>query len=56
MFPPVVDSFGNQLTAVMINLVGTVLGAVFTTIVGAFTNNIIAPLFKSIAIALGIPA
>ncbi|MBK8267282.1 MAG: hypothetical protein IPK83_02850 [Planctomycetes bacterium] len=55
MFPPFIDSFGNQFTAVIINVVGTVLGGVITGVFNAFSTGFLAPLFKSIAAALGIP-
>ncbi|MBX3397072.1 MAG: hypothetical protein KF841_17095 [Phycisphaerae bacterium] len=55
MFPPFIDSFGNQLTAVLINVVGTVLGGVLTGVFNAFSTGFLAPFFKSIAVTLGIP-
>jgi hypothetical protein len=51
MFPPFIDSFGDQFSAVMINAVGAIMTAIF----GAFVSGFLTPLFKSIAAAVGLP-
>lgn len=56
MFPPFIDSFGNQFTAVMINMMGTVFGGFFTAVIGAFVNAFLTPLFKGIAAGFGVTA
>ncbi|HWL93356.1 MAG TPA: hypothetical protein VNT79_07460 [Phycisphaerae bacterium] len=55
MFPTFVQSFGDQFFAVLINLVGTIGGAIFTSIIGALSSQILTPLFQGIAQSLGIP-
>lgn len=52
MFPPFIDSFGDQFSAVMINS----FGAIFSAIFGAFVNAFLTPLLSSIAAALGLQA
>lgn len=54
MFPPFIDSFGNQFTAVMINSVGSIMVAMFSGFMTAFTTGILGPLFKSLGEALGL--
>ncbi len=49
MFPQFVDSFGDQFSAVLINLVGSILTALFNGIIGAFINAFIVPFFEGIA-------
>lgn len=56
MFPTFVNSFSDQFSAVLINLVGTIFGSMFTIVFGSFTTNVLGPLFKSIAAAMGLPA
>jgi len=56
MFPAFVNSFGDQTTAVFINLIGTVLGAFFTSFFGVFANTILKPILDSLAAALGLGA
>lgn len=55
MFPPFIDSFGNQFSAVVINAFGTILAGVFNSLFSAFTTSFITPLWKAIAAALGLP-
>ncbi len=54
MFPPFVNSFGDQFFAVMINLIGTVSASFFSAIVGAFATNILGPFLQSLAVTLGL--
>lgn len=56
MFPPFIDSFGNQFTAVMINAVGSIMVSMFGGLITAFTTGILGPWFKSIGQAIGLPA
>ncbi|MEK6643509.1 MAG: hypothetical protein AABZ08_06335 [Planctomycetota bacterium] len=56
MFPPFVDSFGDQASAVFINAIGTIFGGFFTAIIGAFVNAFLSPLFKSLAAGVGVTA
>lgn len=57
--PPFVGSFGDQFFAVMINMIGTVVGGVLTstinTLFSALSANVLAPIFKSLAQLLGLP-
>jgi hypothetical protein len=55
MFPTFVNSFSEQFNSVLINLVGTVLGSMFTLVFGSFTTNVLGPFFKSLAEAMGLP-
>ena len=55
MFPPFINSFGDQAFAVIINFMGSALGSLFTILFTAFTNSILNPMLKSIAAALGLP-
>ncbi len=54
MFPPFVDGFGDQFSAVMINAFGTVFAGFFGGIINAFVNGFLTPLFKSFAGTLGV--
>jgi len=54
MFPPFVQSFGDQFFAVMINLIGTISGAIFTSVVSAIATNILAPMLQGFAQSVGI--
>ncbi len=56
MFPPFVDSFGNQFTAVLINMIGSVLGGFLNAIFGSFVTIFITPFFENIASGVGLPA
>lgn len=49
MFPPFITSFSDQVTAVFINLIGTVLGGAFNSIFSAFVTNVLVPIFEQIA-------
>lgn len=42
MFPPFIDSFGDQFSAVLVNSIGSIINAVF----GAFVSGFLTPLFK----------
>ena len=55
MFPPFVQSFGDQFDAVLINLVGTILGGLATSLFNAVSTGFLVPLFKGISAALGLP-
>jgi hypothetical protein len=55
MFPPFIDSFGDQFSAVMINAVGTMFSGFIGGIINAFVNGFLTPFFRSLAAALGIP-
>ncbi|MFO0972099.1 MAG: hypothetical protein U1A27_01495 [Phycisphaerae bacterium] len=56
MFPTFVTSFQDQAFAVLINLVGTVLGGFMTSLFGALANSFatgfLTPLFKALSDAL----
>lgn len=54
MFPTFVQSFGDQFFAVIINLIGTISGAVFTSVVSALATNILAPILQGFAQSVGI--
>jgi hypothetical protein len=56
MFPPFVASFGDQITAIFINLVGTAMGSLFTSLFSSIVTNFVTPIFKSLAAGLGLPA
>lgn len=55
MFPPFIDSFGDQFSAVIINAIGTIFAGFFGGITNAFINGFLTPLFKSFAGAVGVP-
>ncbi|MCK6456363.1 MAG: hypothetical protein L6Q92_07515 [Phycisphaerae bacterium] len=55
MFPPFIDSFGDQLSAVLINTFGTILAGIFGGVINAFVTGFLTPLFRSVAAAIGIP-
>jgi len=55
MFPTFVQSFGDQLFAVAINLIGTVLGGIATSVFNAISTGFLLPLIKSISQSLGLP-
>ncbi len=54
MFPPFVQSFGDQFFAVIINLIGSITGAFFTNIINALGSTVFIPLLQGLAQALGI--
>ncbi len=56
MFPPFVNSFGDQFTAVLINLVGTVSAGLFVSIFNAVIGTVVTPLLESFATGAGIPS
>ncbi len=54
MFPPFVSSFGDQLFAVMINLVGTVASGLFNSLFTSFVATVVTPWLKNLATGLGL--
>jgi len=54
MFPSFVSSFGDQLTAVVINLIGTITGSFFNGFVSALVSTFVTPLLNNIADVLGV--
>ena len=53
MFPPFINSFGDQVTAVLINSIGTILASVLNTFFGSVVTTVITPLLKNLAAAFG---
>lgn len=53
MFPPFIDSFGEQFSAVIINAIGTIFSGVAVGLMNAFITGFLTPVFKTIAGALG---
>jgi hypothetical protein len=56
MFPPFVSSFGDQFTAVLINMVGSILIGVFNTLFSAVSTTLIVPFLQSLAPGTGMSA
>lgn len=54
MFPPFINSFGDQVTAVLINSIGTILAGVLNAAFSSFVVTFLTPLLKSLAAAFGI--
>lgn len=54
MFPPFINSFGDQVTAVLINSIGTILAGVLNAFYSNVITTIVAPILKSFAAGLGI--
>jgi hypothetical protein len=53
MFPPFIDSFGDQFGAVMINALGTIFSGFISGIINAFVSGFLIPIFQTLATALG---
>lgn len=53
MFPSFITSFQDQFIAVLINLVGTVLGAAFNAVFNSFVTYVLTPLFEQFAASPG---
>lgn len=56
MFPPFVQSFGDQFFAVLINMIGSVLAGVFNTLFSAISTTLIVPFLQGIGQNAGLPA
>lgn len=55
MFPPFIDSFGDQFSAVLVNAFGSIAVSFISAIIGSFVTGFVTPLFKSLAVAVGLP-
>ena len=51
MFPPFINSFGDQFFAVMLNAVGTIMAGVLNTFFSSIITTVITPLLKNLAAA-----
>ena len=56
MFPPFVQSFGDQFFAVMINMVGSIFTAMFTTLFSAISTTLIVPFLEGLGQGAGLPS
>ena len=54
MFPPFINSFGDQVTAVLINSIGTILAGVLNAFFSNVITTVVGPLLKSFAAGLGV--
>ena len=54
MFPPFINSFGDQVTAVLINSIGTILAGVLNAFFSNVITTVVAPLLKGFAAGLGV--
>ncbi len=53
MFPSYVTSVQDQFIAVLINLIGTVLGGAFNSFISTFMSNLLGPFLEQFAPATG---
>lgn len=56
MYPPFVQSFGDQFFAAMINMIGSVFTGIFNTLFSAISTTLIVPFLQSIGQSAGLPA
>lgn len=52
MFPAFVQSFGDQFFAIVLNLIGSVGTALFSSVFSAVSSTVLVPLFEAIVQAI----